>query len=56
MGGWTFAQPRLARIAADTGKTLLVNARPASGSTAVGGHHAHDVEVEELRATLLAGL
>mgnify|MGYP000974078384 CR=1 FL=1 len=48
--------PDDAAQAARAGKRLLINARPASGSTAVGGHHAHDVELEELRHELVKGM
>ena len=56
MGAWSFVQPRLVEIATAAGKTVTVNSRPASGSTAVGGHHAHDVEVDELKAAVSRGL
>ena len=56
MGAWSFVQPRLATIAADLGRVLTSVCRPASSSPAVGGHHAHDVELADLRHGLLAGL
>lgn len=57
MGGWSFVQPRLwSLLSRFAGHTLGLNARPASGSPAVGGHHAHDVEVESLKAGVVYGL
>ncbi len=57
MGGWSFVQPRMwAILGTLPGRTLGLNSRPASGSPAVGGHHAHDVEVENLKHGVIAGL
>jgi multifunctional 2-oxoglutarate metabolism enzyme len=57
MGGWSFVQPRLwAILGMFPGRTLGLNSRPASGSPAVGGHHAHDVEVENLKHGVVFGL
>ncbi len=56
MGGWSFVQPRLASITADLGRTLSSVCRPPSSSPAVGGHHAHDVELDDLKHGVLAGL
>jgi multifunctional 2-oxoglutarate metabolism enzyme len=57
MGGWSFVQPRMwAILGAFPGRTLGLNSRPASGSPAVGGHHAHDLEVENLKHGVIAGL
>ena len=57
MGGWSFVQPRLwALLSHFPGHTLGLNARPAAGSPAVGGHHAHDLELESLKAGVVYGL
>ncbi len=57
MGGWSFVQPRLwALLSRFPGHTLGLNSRPASSSPAVGGHHAHDLEVESLKAGVVNGL
>ncbi len=56
MGAWSFAAPRLRSITDDLGRTLASVCRPASSSPAVGGHHAHDVELGELKHGILAGL
>ena len=56
MGGWSFVQPRLQEIAVSLNRTLTVNARPASPSTAVGSHHAHDEELDSLRSAVTDGL
>ena len=55
MGGATFAAPRLAALASKIGRSLgAAITRDASGSTAVGGHHAHDIEVAALKAAVVA--
>ena len=56
MGAWTFVQPRLVELCSELRRTLSVIARPASSSPAVGGHHAHDQEVEALKFAVTAGL
>ncbi len=56
MGSWSFVQPRLLEICARLNRTLAVNTRPASPSTAVGSHHAHDEELDALKAAVTAGL
>jgi multifunctional 2-oxoglutarate metabolism enzyme len=56
MGAWTFVQPRLGLLVERTGKALWVVARPASGSPAVGSHHAHDHELDHLKSEILANL
>ncbi len=49
MGGWSFVQPRLTRLAESMNRSLAVIARPASSSPAVGSHHTHDEELEALQ-------
>ena len=56
MGSWSFVQPRLQQITTRLGRSLSVITRPASPSTAVGSHHAHDEELAELKAAVTAGL
>ena len=56
MGSWSFVQPRLLEICARMNRTLAVNTRPASPSTAVGSHHAHDEELDALKTAVTAGL
>jgi multifunctional 2-oxoglutarate metabolism enzyme len=49
MGGWSFVQPRLTRIAESMNRSLALISRPASPSPSVGSHHAHDEELEALQ-------
>jgi multifunctional 2-oxoglutarate metabolism enzyme len=56
MGAWSFVAPRLRLLTDELGRSLNSVCRPASSSPAVGGHHAHDVELEDLKHGILAGL
>jgi 2-oxoglutarate dehydrogenase complex dehydrogenase (E1) component-like enzyme len=55
-GAWNFVEGRLQAIATRQGRQLESIARPKSGSPAVGSHHAHDHELEELQAAVVSGL
>ena len=56
MGAWTFVQPRLLELTNALGRDLTGVTRPASSSPAVGGHHAHDEELDALKQAILSGL
>ena len=55
-GAWFFVQRPLWELWQSTGRTLAVIARPPSGSPATGSHHQHDVELDVLKAAVVAGL
>jgi multifunctional 2-oxoglutarate metabolism enzyme len=55
-GSWNFVEGRLQAICARQGRQLNLIARPKSSSPAVGSHHAHDHELEELQAAVVSGL
>ncbi len=55
MGANTFVAPRLAVLGSKLGRAVgQAITRPACSSPAVGGHHAHDVELHELKAAVVA--
>ena len=55
-GAWFFVQRPLWEVWRQTGRSVAVVARPASGSPATGSHHQHDTELDRLKAAVVAGL